>query len=138
MKQHPNLKLAEASWLAVSDSDVAALEKLWADDIVWHVTGRSPWTGVYIGRDAVLDYLARVGESGGAYDARLDDVLVSDDRMMLLCHMQLRHADQELEVDQLLLARVEDARIAEVWILTLDPQVLEAYWEKVAEKTAKL
>ena len=135
MEQHPNAKLAAASWLAVSNSDVEALEKLWADDIVWHSTGRNPWAGTYVGREAVLDYLARVGEAVDTYDARLDDVLVSDDRLMLVCHMQLRHAgheeQEELEVDELLLARIENGKIAEVWLLALDPRVIKAYWEKV-------
>ena len=137
MAQHPNSRLAEASWVAVANSDVDALGKLWADDIVWHATTRNPWAGVYVGRDAVLDYLARVGEAGEVFDARLDDVLVSDDHMMLLCHMQLRHGSQEVEVDQAILARIEKTRVAEVWVTALDPQAIETYWEKVAEENGK-
>jgi ketosteroid isomerase-like protein len=130
MEQHPNSKLAAASWLAVSNSDVDALEKLWADDIVWHSTGRNPWAGVYVGREAVLDYLAQVGESVETVDARLDDVLVSDDRLMLVCSMRLKHAGlEELVMDELLLARIENAKIAEVWLLALDPEAVATYWE---------
>jgi ketosteroid isomerase-like protein len=137
MEQHPNSKLAAASWLAVSNSDVEALEKLWADDIVWHSTGRNPWAGVYVGREAVLDYLAQVGESVETYDARLDDVLVSDDRLMLVCNMRLKHAGhEELEMNELLLARIENAKIAEVWLLALDPEAVAAYWENAVKKTA--
>jgi ketosteroid isomerase-like protein len=130
MEQHPNSKLAAASWLAVSNSDVDELEKLWADDIVWHSTGRNPWAGVYVGREAVLDYLAQVGESVETVDARLDDVLVSDDRLMLVCSMRLKHAGlEELVMDELLLARIENAKIAEVWLLALDPEAVATYWE---------
>jgi ketosteroid isomerase-like protein len=137
MEQHPNTKLAAASWLAVSNSDVEALEKLWADDIVWHSTGRNPWAGAYVGREAVLDYLAQVGESLETYDARLDDVLVSDDHLMLICHMRLKHGGlEELEMDELLLARIENAKIAEVWLLALDPEAVAAYWANAVEKPA--
>jgi ketosteroid isomerase-like protein len=130
VEQHPNSKLAAASWLAVSNSDVDELEKLWADDIVWHSTGRNPWAGVYVGREAVLDYLAQVGESVETVDARLDDVLVSDDRLMLVCSMRLKHAGlEELVMDELLLARIENAKIAEVWLLALDPEAVATYWE---------
>ena len=137
MEQHPNNKLAAASWLAVSNSDVEALEKLWADDIVWHSTGRNPWAGVYVGREAVLDYLAQVGESVETYDARLNDVLVSDDHLMLVCSMRLKHSGlEELMMDELLLARIENAKIAEVWLLALDPEAVTAYWENAVNKTA--
>ena len=82
MPEQPLLALARRAWEAVSDSDVDELEKLWAPDLVWHALGRgTPWAGDHAGREAVLDYLARIGESVETFDARLDDLLTSPDRI---------------------------------------------------------
>ena len=140
MAEHPNLQLAHRAWAAVAASDVDALAEIWAPDIVWHVTSRNPWTGDHVGQDAVLDYLADVGEVGEAYDMRLDDVLVSDERMLLVCHITARRAGKTVETGQLLLARVASGRIAEVWTLPLDPSAFNGFfpeprqtWSRVGE-----
>jgi ketosteroid isomerase-like protein len=127
---HPNRKIAEQAWEAVATSDVAALRELWAEDIVWHVTARNPWMGDHVGADAVLEYLAQVGEAGETYDSSLEDVLVSDDRALLVCQVSARRGGRRVDTWQCMLARIAGGKIAEVWTLPLEPNALAAFWNE--------
>jgi len=128
MSDHPNARLAMAAWNAVADGDVERLGTLVAADLVWHVTGDSPWKGTHLGIDAATEYLAAAGESGRAYRTRLDDVLVSDDYASLICQVSSKRAEHVLEVGYMLLLRIADGRIAEVWTLALDPDEVTRFW----------
>jgi ketosteroid isomerase-like protein len=125
---HPNVDIVERAWLAVAEADVESLEDLWSPDIVWHVTAQNPWTGDHVGRDAVLDYLADVGEAGEAYEANIEDVLASDDRALIVSRVKARRGDREIDTAQCMLARIEDERIVEVWTLPLDPAAFAGFW----------
>lgn len=128
MSDHPNEHLAMAAWNAVADGDVDRLEELVAPDLVWHVTGQSPWKGTHLGVAAAAEYLAAAGDSGRAYRTRLDDVLVSDDYASLVCQVSSKRGDRVLEVGYVLLLRIADRRIAEVWTLALDPDEVARFW----------
>ena len=133
--KHPNLEIAERAWQAVAEADVETLESLWSPDIVWHVTNDNPWTGDHVGRDAVLDYLADVGEAGEAYEARIQDILASDDRVLIVSAIAARRGDRSVETQQCMLARIEQGLIVEVWTLALDPSAFAGFWQQPARKT---
>ena len=127
---HPNALLIRQAWQAVAHSDVDTLRALWADDIVWHVTGNNPWRGTHVGIANVIDYLAQVGESGDTYDMSLESVMANDQYAALICHVSTKRADRVLDVRQVLLCRFEGRRIREVWTLSLDPQAVDAFWAR--------
>ncbi len=81
-----------------------------------------------MGWEAVLDYLARVGESVERFDARLDDILVGAERIAYIFHVLLKRGDRVVDVDYLLLARLEKDKAVEIWTAPLDPAALEAFW----------
>ena len=128
--EHPNALLIRQAWQAVAHSDVDTLRALWADDIVWHVTGNNPWRGTRVGIANVIDYLAQVGESGDTYDMSLESVMANDQYAALICHVSTKRADRVLDVRQVLLCRFEGRRIREVWTLSLDPQAVDAFWQR--------
>lgn len=136
--QHPNAEIAKRAWEAVASSDADTLREIWAPDIVWHVTTENPWFGDHVGPDAVLDYLADIGEAGEAYDSRVVDILVSSDRVLLVTCVTARRHGREVETQQCLLARIEDGRMAEVWTLALDPAAFAGFWDRPAAKKAGL
>lgn len=127
-EQHPNALMVRQSWLAVSNADTETLRELWDEKIVWHVTGDNPWQGDHVGHEAVFEYLAQVGEAGDAYNTELIDVLAGDDFAGLMCHVSSKKGDRKLEVDQLLLIRIKNRRIVEVWTLSCDPQAIKTFW----------
>ncbi len=54
MADHPNAELLRKGYEAFDKGDIAALTDMFAEDVVWHVTGTSPISGVHRGREAVL------------------------------------------------------------------------------------
>ncbi len=132
--KHRNLEIAQRAWEAVAASDVTSLESLWAPEIVWHVTGDNPWSGDHVGRDAVLDYLAGVGEAGEAYDTTVLDMLASDDRVLIVCDVSARRAGRSVDTQQCMLARIQDDKIAEVWTMPLDPRAFVGFWRETERK----
>lgn len=130
MPQHRNAALVEKSWQAVAASDVATLLETFSPEIVWHVTGNNPWRGDHVGSEAILEYLAQVGESGDSYDATLEDVMASDERVALVFNVKTRRKGVPLETSYVLLVRIADERIAEVWTLALDPAGVDEFWKR--------
>jgi ketosteroid isomerase-like protein len=126
---HPNAKLAQTAWEAVSKSDIDTLERLLADDLVWHASGRGRRSGVYRGRAAVLDYLAAIGEAAERFDSRLDHVLVNEDLVAVLFHVTGKRRGRVLDTDFILLFRIGAGRIAEVWAVPRDQHAVDDFWK---------
>jgi uncharacterized protein (TIGR02246 family) len=114
---------------AFARKDAFGLRGLFADDAVWVVPGTSVMAGRYEGRDAIFRFLARLPrETGRTYESRLVDVLVSDDRAAALYRASGERNGGRLDLDQLLLFRIEDGLVREVVALPTDPAVFDAFW----------
>jgi hypothetical protein len=126
---HPHAALARRAWDALSRGDSAAVRELLAPDLVWHATARrTPWTGGHRGPEAILDFLARVGEVVDEFSARMVDVLTSEERVLVVFHVRLALGGRRTELDYLLLGRVAGGRFAEIWTVPLEPEAIEAFW----------
>lgn len=129
MYDHPNALLLKQAWQAVADGDADMLAELWSEDVVWHVTAENPWQGDHVGHEAIIDYLAQVGEAGEAYDTSLEELMVGDNHAAMLCRVHAKRGNRVLDVGQVLLGRFENGRIAEVWTLSLDPAAMRRFWK---------
>jgi uncharacterized protein len=106
-----------------------ALRDLFAADAVWTVPGRGVMAGVHRGRDEIFRFLARLPrETDGTYGSTLRDVLASDDRAAALYTARGRRLGRELELEQVLLFRIEDGTVQEVLALPSDPEAFEEFW----------
>ena len=128
MPQHPNASLIRDALRAVARGEAETLKRLCADGIQWHATGRTPWTGDHEGIDAVLDYLGRMGEAADVLDVDLMDLLVSEERAATVMQVSARRGDRRLEVQFVILYRIAEGKIAEVWSAPLDPHATDAFW----------
>ena len=129
MDEHPNVQIARRAWEAISRGDVETLLDALEHDVVWHATARgTPWFGTHRGAASVVDYLARVDEASDLFEATLADVLASDERVLLVFHAAFRRKGRVAELDYLLLARMRNGRVAELWTTPLDPATIEALW----------
>jgi ketosteroid isomerase-like protein len=120
--------LAGRAWQAVSSGDVAALEALCTEQIVWHASGRGSHAGDHHGREGVLAYLAGVGEDVLRFDAELQDVLVGDTTTAILLRASGRRDARALDTSYVVLLRFEADRIAEVWSIPQDQHAVDAFW----------
>jgi hypothetical protein len=129
MSEHPNAALARQVWEAISRGDAESLRELLSPDLVWHITALgTPWSGDRRGHDAVLDFLARVGEMTDSFDAKWIDVLTSEERVLVIYHVALSVGTRRAALDYLLLGRVQGGRLAEIWTAPLDPAAIEGFW----------
>ena len=105
------------------------LRGLFAEDAVWEVPGNGIMAGVHRGREEIFRFLARLPkETGGTYGSMLRDVLVSDERAAALYTARGTRRGRTLELDQVLLFRIEDGLVREVLALPSDPEAFEEFW----------
>lgn len=60
MADHPNLELLRRGYAAYGAGDMDTINELLADDVVWHVAGRSPIAGDYSGKEQVFGLFGKL------------------------------------------------------------------------------
>jgi ketosteroid isomerase-like protein len=106
-----------------------ALRGLFAEDAVWSVPGRGAMAGLYEGREAIFRFLAKLPkQTDGTYGSELIDVLASDDRAAALYRARGTRHGRTLELDQVLLFRIDHGLVRHVLALPSDPAAFEAFW----------
>jgi uncharacterized protein len=124
-----NAALVRQIFDAFARKEGLALRGLFADDAVWSVPGRGAMAGRYEGREAIFRFLAKLPkETDGTYGSELVDVLASDDRAAALYRARGMRHGRTLELDQVLLFRIEDGLVRHVLALPSDPDAFEAFW----------
>jgi ketosteroid isomerase-like protein len=105
------------------------LRHVFAPDAVWTVPGEGVMAGVYRGPEQILRFLGRLPkETDGSYGSRLIDVLASEDRAVALYRASGERLGRRLDLDQVLLFRIEGGLVREVLALPADPAAFEAFW----------
>src|SRR5262245_25049486 len=116
---------------AFARRDVFALRGLFAPDAVWTVPGEGAMAGVYRGPEAIFRFLARLPkETEGTYRSHLVDLLASDGRAAALYRASGTRRGRTLDLDQVLLFRLEDGAVREVLALPSDPAAFEEFWAR--------
>lgn len=106
-----------------------ALRGLFAEDATWVVPGDGVMAGTFEGREQIFRFLARLPkQTGGTYGSRLIDVLASDDRAAALYRAFGSRRGRALDIDQVLLFRIEDGLVRHVLALPCDPAAFEEFW----------
>ena len=79
MSEHPNVGRIKDGYAAFAKGDLAALNDLFAEDVLWHVSGRNQLAGEYRGRDAVYGFFGRLMEvTEGSFHLDVRAVLADD------------------------------------------------------------
>lgn len=124
-----NAELVRSIFDAFARQEGFALRGIFAEDAVWTVPGSGIMAGVYRGRDEIFRFLARLPkETDGTYGSTLRDVLSSDERAAALYTARGTRRGRTLELDQVLLFRIENSLIADVLALPSDPDAFEEFW----------
>ena len=91
--------------------------------------GDGVMAGTFQGRDRIFRFLARLPkETDGTYGSRLIDVLASEDRAAALYRAFGTRHGRTLDIDQVLLFRIEDGLVRHVLALPCDPPAFEEFW----------
>jgi hypothetical protein len=85
--------------------------------------------GVFRGREEIFRFLARLPkETDGTYGSELRDVLASDERAAALYTARGTRRGHTLELDQILLFRIEAGLVRDVLAVPSDPAAFEEFW----------
>ena len=122
---HPNVRLLEAFYRAqaafyAGGDDTATLRGLLAEDIAWHVPGRSPIAGHYHGHQEVLGYFAARRAHAKAAFRVLPRAILADG--------QLERDGQLRTWRGVGVFRVADGKIAERWLVPFDQYLFDELW----------
>ena len=129
MSAPENAAIVQRIFDAFARKEGLALRGLFAEDAVWSVPGRGVMAGLYEGRESIFRFLAKLPkETDGTYGSELIDVLASDDRAAALYRARGTRHGRTLELDQVLLFRIEDRVVQHVLALPSDPDAFEAFW----------
>jgi uncharacterized protein len=83
--EHPNAAAYREAAAAFRAGDLATIEALVAADVVWHVPGTHELAGDLRGREALIDFLTRLGGLG--FWLREHDVFGNDVHVCVLSEM---------------------------------------------------
>jgi uncharacterized protein len=128
---HRNEELMRGAFAAFMRGDMEALQNTYfAEDIRYHVAGRSQVAGTYEGVGAVLGLFARLFElSGGTLNLELHDVVANDDHTVALFAIRAERDGQKLDDNDILTAHITpDGKAAEVWTVSNNTYVFDEFW----------
>jgi ketosteroid isomerase-like protein len=126
---HPNAELLHRGYRAFAEGDMAAVRELFADDITWHIPGRSPLSGDYHGHEEVFGFLAKSMElSDGTFRIEIDDVLADGDRAAVLCTVAAERYGQSWSSPEVHLWRIANGKGVEFREFQGDQQTEDEFW----------
>ena len=110
----------------------AAVRDVLTEDIAWHVPGENAIAGDYQGIDEVLDYFARRRDlADRTFRMHPRDILVGDgDHVAALTDGTAVIDGAERQWSTVGLYRLREDRVAECWLLPLDPAAFDAIWSR--------
>ena len=86
-------------------------------------------SGTFRGRDRIFRFpRALPKETDGTYGSQLIDVLASDERAAALYRATGQRRGRTLDLDQVLLFRIDDGLVRQVLALPCDPPAFEEFW----------
>ena len=125
---HPNEDLVRESFVAFGRGDMAALQKTWAEDIRWHIPGRSPLPRDSQGIEQVTQGFALLAElTGGTASAELHDVLANDEHAVALVSTRAERAGKQLTDNAVMVYHIRDGKITEIWTHSTDQYAADEF-----------
>jgi ketosteroid isomerase-like protein len=129
MAEHQNVDRLRKGYAAYSSGDLDTLTDLFADDILWHVAGRSPIAGDYKGRDAVFGFFGKLMElSGGTFAIDVHDILANDEHGVAIITNSGTRGDKSFSGQDVHVFHLRDSKVVEFWDSPLDQYNADDFW----------
>lgn len=104
-----------------------------AEDIVFHIPGRSTFAGDQRGKDAAAEYIRTIRDHyrGGEIELELIDMLASEERVALLVRERFHGDGEPVEIRRANVYRVRDDAIVEISIYEADQYTVDALMQEI-------
>jgi ketosteroid isomerase-like protein len=125
-----NAEILGAAYAALAAGDVPAVFAVLADDITWHVSGRSPLAADYVGHDEVLGFFQALGErSNGTFALDVHEVIGGDGGTVVA--LVTEHAERDdavLDDATVHVWRFENGKATSFRVFAGDEHAQDAFW----------
>ena len=113
---------------AWSEGDYAGMQELMDDDVVLHLFGHSPISGMFRGKKELADIVRIIQELTDRTLIELHDILVGDDHAAALVRERMTRHGNAVELERVFVYHLHDGKISEVWIFDQDQNAVDALW----------
>jgi ketosteroid isomerase-like protein len=121
MTDHPNIARIRDGYAAFAKADFAALNDLFAEDVVWHVQGRNQLAGDYRGREAVYGFFGKLMElTQGSFHIDLQAVLADDEHGVALVDQTASRDGRSFRTYNSHIFHLRDGMVTEFWDASTD------------------
>jgi ketosteroid isomerase-like protein len=128
MTEHPNVALVRKGFAAFEAGDMATLNTLFTDDIVWHGSGRSFLGGDFVGKGDVLGVFARLTQEADTYQQKVHAILADDEHTVALVEAHASRDGKKATMQQVFVFHIANARIKEAWVTLHDQYAAGEFW----------
>lgn len=126
-----NRAIVEDYFKAVNAGDIARLDTIFSEDIVWHQPGDGMLSGTYEGKDDIFGLFRIFGEmSNGTFE--IDDVeaiMGNGDLVSAIIHFRAERGGENMSMRGVDIMRIEDGKIKEVWLFSEDQEEEDRFWQ---------
>ena len=128
MAEHPNAVLCRKGFAAFAGGDMATLNELFADDIVWHSSGRSFLAGDFVGKEAVFGNFARLAQETDSFKQEIHTILADDEHAIALVTATPSRAGRTAAMRQHITFHIAGGKVQEVWLSSFDQYAADEFW----------
>ena len=128
MEVHSNDAILRRLWNAIAQADASGIRALLSEKPVWQMPGSRALAGTYVGVDAVLHFLARIGELTDDLQADLLDIFVSARGAVAHYRIHAVRGSERLDTEHLFMLRIVEGRIVEATFAPLDQQRYDRFF----------
>jgi len=126
---HPNAELLRGGYDAFAKGDIPTVLGIFAEDIAWHVPGRSPLSGDYRGHQEVVGFFAKAMElSGGTLRVEADEILADGERIIALTTVSAERDGRSWSSPEVHVWRVQDGRAITFREFQGDQEAEDRFW----------
>jgi uncharacterized protein len=116
MAEHPNVTRIKDGYAAFAKGDFAVLNDLFAEDLLWHIGGRSQLTKDYRGRDQVYGFFGKLMElTEGSFHLDLHAVFADDEHGVALVVGTASRGGKSLTINEAHIYHMRDGKVTEFW-----------------------
>jgi uncharacterized protein len=135
IEEHPNVQLVREGFEAFEKGDMGWMDTHMADDVVWHVGGKSKISGPHKGKEAVLTLFAKQAQVFGTAP-RIDvhDIVGGDQHVIAIGTASVDDPDGgTVEWHYANVFHIEDGKTKEVWGLADETSESDALIDKLTD-----
>jgi ketosteroid isomerase-like protein len=130
MSAEANQEVVRRLAAAYAAVDIGEIDRLLADDVVFHIPGRHPLAGTYSGKAEVFSYLGKVANLSQSDDGGFEvhSIMADEQHGIALVTGTIEHNGVRFVRPTVHVAHVNGTQVTEFWEASLDQHAEDEFW----------